>query len=142
MLSIWMQKLFFCWVLQTFAYKILLNIYTEEKGKLVDFIFLEKKNQQGKTEFTSSGSVTNLFCNIAHDHLHVLFVFLFVLSVLRNSIRRKLALALCEFTVQFNCMCQFIQISLCTVITTKGDDVKNSDKKVNKRIYQECECEF
>lgn len=37
-----------------------------------------------------------------------------------------------EFTVKFNCICQFIQISVCTVVKTKGVHIKGSDRKVRE----------
>lgn len=94
-----------------------------------------------KQEFTSFGSLTNLFCIIAHDHLHVcLYSCLFCQF---SAIPTNINLLQHFVNSQYNLIaCQFIQISVCTVITTKGDDIRESDRNVNKRIYEEWECEY
>lgn len=133
-----MQKLFFCWILESLLIKIYL--IHQRKGEIGGFHF-PWKEQGRELEFTSSGSVKFvclLVClfvfvfNLAHDHLPILFVFLFVLSVLWNSSKHKLAPTLCESTVQCNGICPFIQISVWTVVTTKRDDKKDGGRKVNK----------
>lgn len=134
-----MWKLLFYWVLQTFNYKVV--PYTRKKGKPVDFIFLKKA--RGRTRvYQFWFCYKSFFCNIVHDHLHALLIFMFVSSVLCSSNKYKLTPSLCEFIVLFNCMCQFTQISPSTVITTKGHDIKNIDRKANKSLCEEYECKY
>lgn len=115
-------------------YDCSLNLFWGKK-QIGQFQFSWKKTQnpqkqEKEPECKTFGSFTNLFCNTVDDHLHGFFVFLFVLSVLHNWSKHKFAPALHEFTVKFNCICQFIQIPVCTVITIKGVDIKGSDRKV------------